>query len=116
MSNINRPTRESSEDEIWNYISYIEDKLSGYTKNGAVMFMKSLNNKLLTLAEQIEAADIKFDSKDDRLFDRFLQAAKAGKDLTSDMKSFLQEYGEQIKEEEKKNVNLMEDRANRKVK
>jgi len=114
---VNRPNRESPEKEIWEYIEYLEDKLSDYSRNGAISFMGSLNRKLMVLAEQIDNADIQFGSKDDKLYDRFIATAKVGKDLASDFKAFLLEYGEVVQEDEtKKNRNLMELHAKNKQK
>ena len=88
--------------EVVSYIAYLEKIIEGYRENGAVQFMGALNRKLRTLAHQIDEANIDFSNSDDKTYDRFLATAKVGKDLASDFKAFLLEYGDKVESEDNK--------------
>jgi len=100
LDSVNRPDLRNIDPEVVHYVVYLENIIEGYRDNGAVQFMAALNRKLKVLAAQIDDATIAFDSKDDKLYDRFLATAKVGKELASDFRSFLQEYGDKIREED----------------
>lgn len=110
LENVNRPDLREGDPELVNYIIYLEGIIEGYRDNGAVQFMAALNRKLKKLATQIDDAEINFFG-DDKLYDRFLNTAKIGKDLASDFKSFLQEYGEKVEEDSSKRTPMIERRA-----
>ncbi len=109
-----RPDLKGLKSETVQYISYLEKVIEGYRNNGAVQFMAALNRQLKTLATQIDGADIDFTKSDDKLYERFLNTAKLGKDLISDFKSFLQEYGDKVQEDEKGKIPVVEQFAMRK--
>lgn len=113
LETVNRPDFRDVDKEIFYYVQYLEKIIEGYRENGAVQFMAALNRQLKKIAVQIEEADIDFAKSEDRMYERFLNTAKLGKDLTADFKSFLQEYGEKIKEEEG-HIPLIEKHARRK--
>lgn len=110
LENVNRPDLRNGDPELVQYIIYLENIIEGYRDNGAVQFMAALNRKLKKLATQIDDANIDFEG-DDKLYDRFLKTATLGKDLASDFKSFLQEYGEKVEEETAKRTPIIERRA-----
>ena len=110
---LKRPDLKGAKSEIVVYISYLEKVIEGYRNNGAVMFVAALNRQLKKLADQIDEADINFSSSEDKLYERFLNTAKLGKDLISDFKSFLQEYGDKVQEDEKSKIPVVEQFARR---
>lgn len=95
-----RPELKGIKPEIVDYIQSLEKTIEGYRDNGAVQFMAALNRQLIKIAEQIDVATIDFTKSEDRMYERFLNTAKLGKDLTADFKAFLSEYGDALKEEE----------------
>lgn len=112
LENVNRPDLRDVDPELSSYIIYLERIIEGYRDNGAVQFMAALNRKLKKLATQMDDTDINFGSSDDKLYDRFLATAKVGKDLASDFKSFLLEYGDKLGEEDSiKKTPLVERKA-----
>lgn len=106
-----RPNRQTGDEELWKYIEHLESIIAGYNDNGAIQFMAALNRKLKEIADQINFTEINFNSKDDKMYERFLSTVKAGMSIMSDMKLFTNEYGDQIKEDDKRVKNLMEERA-----
>jgi len=108
---MDRPNLVNVDRRILEYIEHLENKLNGFNNNGAVKFMAALNRKLELLAEQIDNAKIDFEAKDDKLYERFLNTAKIGKDLASDFKAFILEYGDTIKEDTSKKIPLVERHA-----
>lgn len=111
LENVNRPDLRNGDPELVQYIIYLENIIEGYRDNGAVQFMAALNRKLKKMAVQIDDVEINFGSTDDKLFDRFLATAKVGKDLASDFKSFLQEYGEKVEGDSSKRTPMIERKA-----
>lgn len=109
---VNRPNKESPDKEIWEYIEYLESRLDILNKNGAVALASAMNVQMLRLAEEIENTPIGFANVTSKTFERFVSLLKISSDILKDYKLFTQEYGE-VKEEEKKNPNLMEQFASK---
>lgn len=86
------------------YVESLEKIAKNLEHNGAVDFMAALNNKLKLLAEQINGMDLVIDlkDKDDKTLDRLLKMVDLGQGVISSFKTFIQEYGHQTKEDEKK--------------
>lgn len=103
-----RPDLKGCKKEVIEYIDEMESKLEKYNQNGAIELGAALNNKLNTIAEQIWSSDVNFNSKDDKLFDRFLKTITTYKDVLSDMRQFMIDYGHEVKEIEIKRGNLAE--------
>jgi hypothetical protein len=92
------------------YVGRLEKIAKNLSSNGAVKYMAALNKKLEDIALQLEEMDlnIKINDKDDKTLDRLLKMADLGGSLVSAFKTFNQEYGEQIKEEERKGAPAIE--------
>lgn len=105
---MNRPNLKGTSPQVLEYIEQLEVLVQGLDGNGAVQFMLSLNRKLVQLAKDLDAMKIDLTAKDDKSLDRFIKMATVARGWTSDFKSFLQEYGVQVKEESTAGVPLME--------
>lgn len=103
-----RPDLKGCKKEVIEYIEELESKLEKYNQNGAIELGAALNNKLNTISEQIWNSDLDFNSKDDKLYDRFLKTITTFKDVLSDMRQFMIDYGNDVKEIEEKRGNLAE--------
>lgn len=105
---MNRPNLKGTPTQVLEYIEQLETLVQGLDGNGAVQFMLSLNRKLVKLAKDMDDMDIDLSAKDDKSLDRFIKMATVARGWTSDFKSFLQEYGVQVKEESTAGIPLME--------
>lgn len=92
------------------YVESLERIAKNLENNGAVEFMAALNNKLKVIASQLNSMDLSLDlkDKDDKTLDRLLKMVDLGQGVISSFKTFLQEYGHQIKEDESKGQPVFE--------
>lgn len=111
MPNINRPTREDTMDEIFHYIEYLEQRQDLLNKNGAVALAAALNKQMLNLAGEMEYASIGFENVTSKTFERFVAILKISADILRDFRAFTADYGEEVKEDDKKAINIMESYA-----
>jgi hypothetical protein len=111
MNDVIRPDLKGVKHEVVLYIESLERITEPLKGNGAVKFMSALNRKLGQLADQLdqsEFGELKMSDGEDKTLDRFLKLAVAGQTLTANFKTFLQEYGPQIREDESKALPVFE--------
>lgn len=98
------------------YVEDLERIAKNLENNGAVDFMAALNNKLKTLAKQLNSMELTLDlaDKDDKTLDRLLKMVDLGQGVISSFKTFIQEYGHQTKEDETKGQPVLEQIVRRK--
>lgn len=95
-----RPDLKGVSRQVLEYIEQLETMVIGLDGNGAVQFMLALNRKLTKMAIALDDMDIDLGAKDDKTLDRFIKMTTVARGWTADFKTFLQEYGPQIKEDE----------------
>jgi|SRR5882757_43492 len=114
MEKVKRPDLRDLKPEVVAYIEWLEKIVDGFNDNGAVYLVAALNNQLRVLADQVQVIDIDVTKTEDKVFDRFVQLVKLARDMTSDFKFMLNEYGEVMKVSDKDVIPLIERLARKK--
>ena len=73
-------------------VAELEKELELYKRDGIVYLYYSLNKKLNEMAEAIDEAEVSFNAKDDKSFDRLMKAMVESRSIAENLKWLRTEF------------------------